>query len=306
MRTVRCSSHLPGGCLPRGVCQGGVCLTGGGVCPEGCLSRGCLPGGCVWSGGVSARRGGVWRTRGNGCLPRGCTPPPVDRILDTHLWKHYLSATLFADGNDEPSLVRCISDFRRGWRKFAWDWSDFCYCNEFCPRVWNKHMCQHNPFRIHSQTWDFDSLFLSGTEIQGSKIQINRMHSSRMRTARSRSCLLGGGVCLSACWDTPLQGVDLETPLVWAWRPPPGVGLETPQARHLNFPPGVGLETLQARPLNFPLGCGPGDPPRWDPSTSPRVWAWRPARHAGIPPPPQHEQTDTCKNITPTNFVCGR
>ena len=27
------------------------------------------------------------------------TPPAVDRILDTRLWKHYLSATSFADGN---------------------------------------------------------------------------------------------------------------------------------------------------------------------------------------------------------------
>ena len=50
------------------------------------------------------------------------------------------------------------------------------------------------------------------------------MHSSRMCTARS-SCPRGG-VCLSACWDTP--------PLVWAWRPPP-----------------------LARPLNFPPGCAP-------------------------------------------------
>ena len=57
MRTIRCSSHLPGGVSAQGVC---VCL-----------------------GGVSAQGGGV-------CLPRGvsawgCTPSPVDRILDTHL-----------------------------------------------------------------------------------------------------------------------------------------------------------------------------------------------------------------------------
>ena len=67
-----------------------------------------------------------------------------------------------------------------------------------------------------------------------------------------------GGVCLSACWDTP------------------------------------------------PPGCGPGDtssgstpqPPHW-------VWAWRPARHAGIPPPPVNRLTDRCKNITlpQTSFV---
>ena len=45
-------------------------------------------------GQVSAQRGV--------CLPRWCTPPPphVDRILDTRFGKQYLSATLFADGND--------------------------------------------------------------------------------------------------------------------------------------------------------------------------------------------------------------
>ena len=31
------------------------------------------------------------------------------------------------------------------------------------------------------------------------------------------------GVCLSACWDTS-PGVGLETPHVWAWRPPPTCG----------------------------------------------------------------------------------
>ena len=61
MRTVRCSSRL---------------------------LRGCLPGGCLSRGGVSA-----WV----GCLPGGV--PIVNRILDTRLWKHYLSATSFAGGN---------------------------------------------------------------------------------------------------------------------------------------------------------------------------------------------------------------
>ena len=40
-------------------------------------------------------------------LPR--TPPPnipPDRILDTRLWKHYLSATLFADGKMFKDVLR--------------------------------------------------------------------------------------------------------------------------------------------------------------------------------------------------------
>ena len=90
------------------------------------------------------------------------------------------------------------------------------------------------------------------------------MHSSRMRTTRSSSCLRGGGVCHSAYWDTP-----------------PGVGLEALS--------GVGLETQpqpQARPLNFPLGVGLETPAAQTPQLPPWVWAWRPARHAGLPPPP--------------------
>ena len=42
-----------------------------------------------------------------------------------------------------------------------------------------------------------------------------------MRTVRSSSRLLGG-VCLSACWDTPPQA---WSPWAWAWTPPgPGPG----------------------------------------------------------------------------------
>ena len=73
-----------------------VCL------PGGCLpARGCLPA----KGWVSACQGGYLPARGV-CLPRGgCAMGgvwPVDRILDTRLWKHYLSATLFADGKNIP------------------------------------------------------------------------------------------------------------------------------------------------------------------------------------------------------------
>ena len=124
-------------------------------------------------------------------------------------------------------------------------------------------------------------------------LYITRMRSSRMRTARSSSRLLGG-VCLSACWDTP-------SPL--------GVGLETPPTRSLNLPLGCGPGALPGQTPQPPPGCGPGDPPnqtpqpppwvwpwsppRPDPSTSPWVWAWRPARHAGIPLPHVDRILDT-------------
>ena len=60
MRTVHSSGHLGRG---------------------GCLSRGCLLRGVSVQGDVCLE----------GCLPSGgeLTPPPMDRSLDTHLWKHY-------------------------------------------------------------------------------------------------------------------------------------------------------------------------------------------------------------------------
>ena len=131
------------------------------------------------------------------------------------------------------------------------------------------------------------------------------MHSSRMHTSRRNSRLLRG-VCLSACWDT--------SPMCRPGEPPgqtpqlhPGCGPGDNLARPLSFTLGVGLGTPRPRPLNFPSGCGPGDPPSpsQTPQTPPWVLAWRPARHAGIPPP-HSGQTDTCKNITFANFICGQ
>ena len=75
-RTVRSSSHLPRRCLPGGVSVQEGCLLRRGVCPGGCLPGRCLPKGV--------------------CIPAYTgtdTPSPVDRILDTHLLKHYLFAT---------------------------------------------------------------------------------------------------------------------------------------------------------------------------------------------------------------------
>ena len=64
-----------GAVYPRGVCPGGE---------WGCLDRG-MSGQGVSVQRVSAKRGVSQHALGQ--------RPPVDRILDTHLWKHYLSAT---------------------------------------------------------------------------------------------------------------------------------------------------------------------------------------------------------------------
>ena len=107
---------------------------------------------------------------------------------------------------------------------------------------------------------------------------------------------------------------------------------QAPPARSPSTPPlGVGLDQI---PLNFPIGCGPGpDPPQlplgcgpgdplWPdpPKLPPWVWAWKPTRHAGIPPhgdllqgmlgyhPPMDRILDTrfWKYYLAPNFVCGR
>ena len=133
------------------------------------------------------------------------------------------------------------------------------------------------------------------------KIISTRMHSSRMRTARSSSSLLRGvrGVCLSAYWDTHLPrawawtgpgpghpwawiplGLSPDTPTPWAWAwtpPPPGHG--HPPGPESGHPPGLGLDT----PLAGHVTCKAC----WD------------------TPPPVDRITDTCKNITFANFVCG-
>ena len=87
MRTVHCS-----GCLLGNVCLGGVCLGEGGCLPRGVSGLGGVCLGVVCPGG--------------GVCPGGYTPPPVERILDTRLWKHYLSATTVADGNHEVLTIR--------------------------------------------------------------------------------------------------------------------------------------------------------------------------------------------------------
>ena len=157
---------------------------------------------------------------------------------------------------------------------------------------------------------------------------LTRIHSSRMHTARSSSC--HGGL------HTPWEQAPLRSRHLPEQRHPPrcgpgdpllGVGMEIPQARSPSTSPlGVGLETPCGCgpkdppgqiPLNFPLGCGPGDspgqipfnfplgcgpgvcPPGPDPpQLLPWVWAWKPARHAGIAPLPLESYCKACWDTT--------
>ena len=115
-----------------------------------------------------------------------------------------------------------------------------------------------------------------------------RMHSSRMLTVCSSSCVLGGGH-LPQC--------------MLGYTPPTRPG-----------PPAPGPGDTLARPLNLSSGYGPGETPGQTPQHPPWVWAWRPSSQTPQPPPPWvwatrppvNKMTDTCKNITYANFVCGR
>ena len=113
--THRTQECIPVGCVPAAhwpyaavlfLAGGGVCLVRGGVLlgPGGGDLAG--PGGVLLGpGGFSLVPGGVLLGPGGGCLVGGgwvgipaCTeadtlPPPVDRILDTRLWKYYLGPT---------------------------------------------------------------------------------------------------------------------------------------------------------------------------------------------------------------------
>ena len=82
------SAH--GRCLPRGVSAWGVSARG--VCP-GSLCHTPPPSAC-WD--TNPQPSACWDTPP---LPSaGRDTPLVDRILDTHLWKRYLSATTVLDG----------------------------------------------------------------------------------------------------------------------------------------------------------------------------------------------------------------
>ena len=91
------------------------------------------------------------------------------------------------------------------------------------------------------------------------------MHSNRMRTARSSS----------------RQGVSTHP---WSRHPPE----QAPPRKAPSWPdPPQLLPYVWAwtRPLNSPLGVDLETPPSQIPLNPPWVWAWKPAKHAGIPPP---------------------
>ena len=88
--------YIPVGCVP----SAAVAVCWGVSAQGGCLPQGCLPGECLPRGvsaqgvsaqGVSAQGASAQEGVSQHALRQ---IPPVDRILDTRLWKYYLAATL--------------------------------------------------------------------------------------------------------------------------------------------------------------------------------------------------------------------
>ena len=119
------------------------------------------------------------------------------------------------------------------------------------------------------------------------------MHSSRMHTACSSSHLLGG--CLPQC----MLGYTHTHP---HHTPPCGPG----------DPPGCGPRDSPGQtPQPPPPGCGLETPPSQTPQPPPWVWAWKPVRHARIPPHPPPLQwteflTHASENITLPHLHCQK
>ena len=133
MRTARSLTwgvYLLGRCTcPGGVPAWGVYL------PRGYL-RGVVPArGCTYLGGVPAQ--GVYLPGGylpGGYLPRGCTCPgtplpPVDRILDTRYWKHYLAPT---------SLRAVMSNYR--------------FEQTFTGHLWGDWLLRKEPWHVECES----------------------------------------------------------------------------------------------------------------------------------------------------------
>ena len=96
LKTTEQQECIPVGCVPSAAVAARGCLPGRDVWPGGCLPMGVSASVYTDAGIHTPLPGrhspGVWP--GGMCIP-ACTEahPPVDRILDTRLWKHYLSAT---------------------------------------------------------------------------------------------------------------------------------------------------------------------------------------------------------------------
>ena len=97
--------------------------------------------------------------------------------------------------------------------------------------IYNTRQNRYPNIRVHSST-KFNNSSLVKAPNNWLNLSQTRVYSRRMHTTHSSTHLLVGGVCLSACWNSPL-GVGLETPL------------------------GMDLETSPARPSTSLLGVGP-------------------------------------------------
>ena len=124
-----------------------------------------------------------------------------------------------------------------------------------------------------------------------------RMHSSRMRTARSLTVShQKNHACPPRSNHACPPRATTHTPPQSNHAHPPRATTHPPGAT-THAPPGSNHAPPREQPHMPPPGSNHACPPQEQPCMSP----WEQQRT-----PPPRGQTDTCKNITFANFVCGR
>ena len=100
--------------------------------PAGSAAPSASPCRVVVVGLVASSSPPTWQIHKQECIPVGCvlsaavavSAAPVNRILDTRYWKHYLSSTSFADGNNWYFNSEHVTEWwsTRYWFTFEENW----------------------------------------------------------------------------------------------------------------------------------------------------------------------------------------
>ena len=132
--------------------------------------------------------------------------------------------------------------------------------------------------------WEISGVVSGAKKIAKEQMHVaTRMYSSRMRTARSLTIS-----CHILCM------------------PPPEKTMHAPWKNH-TCPPEKTMHTcLPPKKPSTPPGKNHAHPPRKNHAHMPPEKPHTPPSQSNHAHPPHCGQTDTCKNITFTNFICGR
>ena len=147
--------------------------------------------------------------------PVGCTPPPtVDRILDTRLWEHYLTAITVADGNNNDliEVLSCRTNLVQQWvkKKSNVHISFACIYQNTVTNILTTH--GFKSFKLFQKLLSLDNMNFITVRNEVAKVMF--LHLSVSHSVH-------GGVCLSACWDTTPLGAGIPPEQARPWTRPP-------------------------------------------------------------------------------------